>query len=382
MAGDEKNGKLDDVLAGARARIDEIDAGLLELLARRKQTVDEIAMLKKEHGLPVYHPAREEDLISKRRAEAGARSLDPMMVEGIFRTIMRGSRITQGESMTGHAVLPGAPVVLVGGKGGMGRVLDEWFSRAGYDVRVLDRDDWGRAEALCKGAKLVVLAVPIDVTGQTAARIAPYLSADCILADITSVKTAPLNAMLAAHPGPVVGLHPMFGPGTRSLDKQIVVVVGGRDEQQWSWVMEQLATWGAVIVRSGAEEHDRVMDVVQGLRHFATFAFGQFLHRTDVDLARTLEFSSPIYRLELGMVGRLFAQDPTLYAEIIFSTPERRELLCRYAESLSDNLQMLKEGDMELFLEEFARIAEWFGPFSDQAIRESGFLIEKMTERF
>ncbi len=61
------------------------------------------------------------------------------------------------------------------------------------------------------------------------------------------------------------------------------------------------------------------MGIVQSLRHFATFAFGQFLKRRQISLSRTLEFSSPIYRLELGMVGRLFAQDSSLYSEIIFA---------------------------------------------------------------
>ena len=65
--------------------------------------------------------------------------------------------------------------------------------------------------------------------------------------------------------------------------------------------------------------------MVQALRHFATFIFGRFLYQRRINLNRTLEFSSPIYRLELDMVGRLFAQDPELYSEIIFATPERPE---------------------------------------------------------
>ena len=111
-------------------------------------------------------------------------------------------------------------------------------------------------------------------------------------------------------------------------------------------------------------------------------AFGRFMEQRKVDLAKTLEFSSPIYRLELGMVGRLFAQDPHLYAEIIFSTPQRRQLLKSYAESLIENVELIEKADIDGFLDEFKRVAEWFGPFSDQAIRESTYLIEKMIERF
>jgi chorismate mutase/prephenate dehydrogenase len=229
---------------------------------------------------------------------------------------------------------------------------------------------------------LALLSVPIAVTPDVARRLGPHLPATCVLADITSVKAKPLAAMLEAHPGPVLGLHPMFGPTTTSMDRQIVVATSGRDEVACQWILDQLAAWGAVVVRAGAEEHDEAMAVVQALRHFATFAFGQFLCRANVDLGRTLEFSGPIYRLELGMVGRLFAQAPELYAEIIFATPERRALLKDYVRSLAGNLQLLEEGDKEAFCREFAEVARWFGPFSDQAIRESTYLIEKLVERF
>jgi chorismate mutase/prephenate dehydrogenase len=188
--------------------------------------------------------------------------------------------------------------------------------------------------------------------------------------------------MLAAHPGPVIGLHPMFGPTTGTLDKQVVVATPGREPEACHWLLDQLASWGAVIVTANAAEHDEAMAVVQALRHFATFAFGQFLHRRRIDLARTLEFSSPIYRLELGMVGRLFAQDPALYAEIIFASAERRELLRDYIASVSANLETLATGDEEGFRRGFERIAQWFGPFAGQAIRESNYIIDKLIERF
>jgi chorismate mutase/prephenate dehydrogenase len=166
------------------------------------------------------------------------------------------------------------------------------------------------------------------------------------------------------------------------MDKQIVVVTPGRNTESCRWLRDQLAAWGAVVVEAGAEEHDEIMGIVQALRHFATFAFGQFIKRRQVDLRRTLEFSSPIYRLELGMVGRLFAQDPSLYSEIIFASQDRRDLLKDYLESMNDNLKMIEKGDKEAFEEEFNKIVEWFGPFSEQAIQESSFLIDKLIERF
>jgi chorismate mutase/prephenate dehydrogenase len=136
------------------------------------------------------------------------------------------------------------------------------------------------------------------------------------------------------------------------------------------------------LVETSPEEHDKIMGIVQALRHFATFAFGQFLHSRGVPILRTLELSSPIYRLELAMVGRLFAQDPELYAEIVFASPERLALLKEYIQSLQQNLSLIERGDKAEFTARFRKIAEWFGPFSEQAMRESTFLVDKLVHRF
>ncbi len=82
------------------------------------------------------------------------------------------------------------------------------------------------------------------------------------------------------------------------------------------------------------------------------------------------------------MVGRLFAQDPELYAEIIFATPERQALLKQFVESLQQNLPLIERGDKAEFIAKFRKIAEWFGPFGEQAMRESTFLVEKLVHRF
>lgn len=369
-------------LSALRREIDAVDQQIVDLLARRHEQVEAVVALKKAHNQPVYHPAREEDLISGRRAQAKAAGLCPDYIEEIYRIIIRRSRVTQSGHMAGKAVKPGATVLIVGGTGEMGRYFVDWFSGAGYRVRSMGSRDWDRVAALCEGIDLCIISVTIEKTVEVIRNIAPYLPKDAVLADLTSIKKVPLAAMLAAHPGPVVGLHPLFGPTTSSLDKQIVVATPGRDDDRCRWLIDQFSLWGAVIVRSTGEEHDAIMEYVQALRHFATFAFGQFLAAKKVPIARTLEFSSPIYRLELGMVGRLFAQDAGLYAEIIFATPERRAMLKDYIASVGQNFAMLEAGDKEGFKAQFRKIAEWFGPFGEQAIRESSFLIDKLIERF
>jgi chorismate mutase / prephenate dehydrogenase len=365
-----------------RGRIDGLDRQLVALLAERRRVVDQVVRVKQDHGLPTSHPAREENLIWARRAQAVEAGLDPDYVEDLFRTVLRQSRAGQLSTLGRRGVRPGARVLIVGGRGSMGRFLARWFQQSDYEVRVLDRDDWPQVDALTAGIDLCLLAVPIDVTPAVAAQVGPRLPPGCVLADVTSLKVAPLAAMLRGYAGPVVGLHPLFGPATSTMDRQIVVMSPGRQPEACQWVLDQLVVWGNVLVETEAPEHDEIMGVVQALRHFATFAFGQFLHARRIPISRTLEMSSPIYRLELAMVGRLFAQDPALYAEIVFATPERQTLLKDYLESLHENLALVERGDKDEFVRRFRKVAEWFGPFSEQAMRESTFLVEKLVHRF
>ena len=377
-----ENAPPDNRLDSLRQAIDDIDSQIVSLLSSRQKQVNRIVAVKKEHNLPVYHPAREEDLISAMRKQAADADLDPEFVEEIYRIIMRRSRIEQTGKMAEAAVRPGATVLIVGGRGEMGRYFASCFSNAGYTVRILDRDDWDRAAALCAGIDLAVISVPIDITVRTIENIGPLLPKTAVLTDITSIKKEPVEAMKRAHKVPALGLHPLFGPTTSSLDKQIIVSTPARDEEACRWVTEQLSAWGGIIVRSTPEEHDEIMAIVQSLRHFATFAIGRFMEQKKVPIKRTLAFSSPIYRLEMGMVGRLFAQDPALYAEIIFASDARKKLLKDYIESLGQTMDMVEKGDREAFVAEFRRISAWFGPFGEQAIRESSFIIDKLIERF
>lgn len=376
------NHDVDHELERLRLQLDAIDQKIVSLLAERQAEVERVVQLKKAHNIPVYHPAREEDLISHRRSQGFKAGLNPDYVEEIYRRILRQSRVEQTAQMARKGVRAGASVLLVGGLGSMGQYFHQWFTAAGYQVRILDTQDWLNVDELCRDIELAMISVPIEVTVSVVRKIAPHLPPKCVLADITSIKKIPLTAMLEAHPGPVIGFHPLFGPTPSTMDKQIIVVTPGRDIAGCQWLIDQFNAWGSITLQVDADEHDKIMSIVQTVRHFATFAFGQFLRRKQINLPRTLEFSSPIYRLELGMVGRLFAQDPSLYAEIIFASPERRALLMEYLESLATNIEMVKTGDKQTFLAEFKKISDWFGPFSEQAMRESSYLIDKLIERF
>lgn len=271
--------------------------------------------------------------------------------------------------------MQGRQIVIVGAQGAMARFFARWFAKRGVLTRGLDRDDWECAPELLATADLVLVAVPISETVRVIERLGPMLPKRVVLADITSVKKAPVQAMLGASQGPVVGLHPMFGPTTESVHQQVLINCGGRQTGALQWLFDAWVREGGVVLQSTPEEHDHMMATIQAVRHFSTFAFGCHLHNEQVDLVRTLAFSSPIYRLELGMVGRLFAQQPELYADIIHSSQEGKSILRRYHEFFGELLDELEQGKKDRFLERFRETTSWFGPLATQFLHESSELL-------
>ncbi|MTH48424.1 bifunctional chorismate mutase/prephenate dehydrogenase [Intestinirhabdus alba] len=366
-------------LSALREQIDEVDKALLDLLARRLELVAEVGEVKSRHGLPIYVPEREASMLASRRAEAESLGVPPDLIEDVLRRVMRESYSSENDKGFKSLCPSLRPVVIVGGGGQMGRLFEKMLTLSGYQVRILEQQDWDRAEDLVADAGMVIVSVPIHLTEQVIARL-PRLPADCILADLASVKNGPLKAMLAAHDGPVLGLHPMFGPDSGSLAKQVVVWCEGRQTEACQWFLDQIQVWGARLHRIEAVEHDRNMTFIQALRHFATFAYGLHLAEENVDLEQLLALSSPIYRLELAMVGRLFAQDPQLYADIIMSSEHNLALIKRYYRRFGDAIALLEQGDKQAFIDSFSRVAHWFGDYASRFQSESRVLLRQAND--
>ncbi|GAA1134863.1 bifunctional chorismate mutase/prephenate dehydrogenase [Ornithinicoccus hortensis] len=364
----------DAPLAALREQIDEVDSQILDALTRRLELVSQVGEVKGRYGLPIYAPDRERAMIARRREEAQGRGLSPDFIEDVLRRCMRES-YTHEKNMGFTQQAPDlGPVVIVGGAGQMGALFGRMLTLSGYQVRTLEKEDWDRADEVLDGAGMVLVSVPIQQTVEVIGRL-PALPPYCLLVDLTSTKVAPLEAMLAAHQGPVLGLHPMFGPGVDSFAKQVVAYVPGRDPDASEWLLDQMRLWGARVHEVEAHDHDHAMGLIQALRHFSTFAYGLHLASEDRPLDELLALSSPIYRLELIMVGRLFAQDPELYADIIMASADNVALIERYHQRFGQALALVEQQDRAGFIRAFREIGEWFGPYADRFLTESTSLL-------
>ncbi|MBK5074524.1 bifunctional chorismate mutase/prephenate dehydrogenase [Budviciaceae bacterium CWB-B4] len=362
-----------------RDQIDEVDKALLKLLAKRLDLVAEVGEVKSQHGLPIYVPERESSMLASRRKEAADLGVPPDLIEDVLRRIMRESYSSENDKGFKTLKPEMGPIVIVGGNGKMGQLLSKLFQLSGYQIRVLEQQDWERAETILSGAGMVIVSVPIHITEQIIRRL-PKLPDDCILVDIASIKNQPLQAMLEVHQGPVLGLHPMFGPDVSSLAKQVIAYCDGRGAESYQWLLDQLQVWGAKLHAIDAVEHDKNMAFIQALRHFATFTYGLNLSQENVNLEQLLSLSSPIYRLELAMIGRLFAQDAQLYADIIMSSQDNRALIKRYYHCFGEAIKLIETGDKTEFIESFNQVKSWFGDYATRFLNESRTLLRQAND--
>jgi chorismate mutase/prephenate dehydrogenase len=369
-------------LAVLRALIDAIDRDILSLLARRMGLVAEVAEYKRGHGRKIRDFDREREILDDRQRRAERLGLSPGVIESMWRLVLWASREQQAalRAEVPPDVEP-VTVAIVGGKGGMGRIMARLFSDLGHAVMIADVDTElapGEAAAL---ADVVVVSVPIDVTEQVIAEIGPRVREDALLMDVTSVKEAPLRAMLASTKASVAGTHPMFGPNVHSLQGQRVVLCRGRGERWEGWLRDALGARGLVVTEASAEQHDRAMAIVQVLNHYQTQVLGLTLARFGVPIDETLRFTSPAYLMELYVAGRHFAQSPALYGPIEMKNPRTAEVTRAFRDAAEELAKILEAKDQAGFAEVFDEVRAYYGGFGKEAVEQSSFLIDRLVER-
>ena len=271
-------------------------------------------------------------------------------------------------------------ITIVGGRGQMGRLFSSLWQHYGYSVRSLDNDDWNDAEKLLSGCNLVIICVPIHFTLSIINKLALYIPEKTILADFTSIKTLPIQNMLRIHKGPVLGLHPMFGPTIASPHNQVIINCGGRPD--YDWVIESLAKIGFTITDMTAQAHDQAMSFIQGIEHFSTFVLGTFLKSHNEHPSDLFNLASPIYQAKLALMGRIFDQDANLYADIITADNNRLALIDEYAKYFQHWINILKNKGQDGFITEFNQTKQWMGEFTHKAQLASDEFLTAVTESF
>jgi len=364
-----------------RGALDALDHELLELLVRRMDIVADIAARKRSHRVRIRDLARERRVLDDRCARAEELGLPAESIESVWRQLMLMSRERQA-ALRAEVPLDVEPktIAIVGGEGGMGRSIQTLFSDLGHEVLSADLETELRPAEAAATADVVLISVPIRETRAVIEQIGPLVRKDALLMDVTSIKTDPMAAMLSSTEASVVGTHPMFGPGVNTYQGQRVVLCPGRGDAWLDWARQMFTARGLVISEATPAEHDSMMAIVQVLHHFKTQVLGMALSRTGTPLEETLRFTSPAYLLEAYVTGRHFAQSPDLYGPIEMLNPDSKQVIDTFRKAAAELAEILAAGDQQTFDQVFEDVRAFFGDFTDEALEQSGFLIDRLVE--
>ncbi|MDA1196544.1 MAG: prephenate dehydrogenase/arogenate dehydrogenase family protein [Nanoarchaeota archaeon] len=256
---------------------------------------------------------------------------------------------------------------IIGGTGKVGQWFKLFFEQAGYSVVVAGRSTTLSIEDCAKESDVVLVCVPIAETVDLLKRIAPLVAEDGLLMDVTSLKEAPMKAMLAYGTCAVIGMHPVFGPSVADVKNQTVVLCDGREKGYLSWISKLLTDRGGIVKVMDAISHDKAMAVVQGLQHFSSISICHALSKVGTSMKEMERVSSPIFRFNMDIAGRILNQDPELYADVELLNEHVTPILKAYIADATHLLSLIEAGDREGFVDYFNEAADYLGVFKDEA---------------
>ncbi len=259
-------------------------------------------------------------------------------------------------------VMNDARIAVVGGTGRMGSWIADLLERRGHRVLRTGRGTDPRPEEAARACRVVIVSVPVQRTIEVIRCVAPCVREDGLLMDLTSIKQAPLHAMLELSRAEVVGLHPLFGPKADPADGPLTVALcPGRGKRGLRWIAGVLRSEGYFVDRIEASEHDRIMGVVQGVNHFATLALALCLSRSGVPLEALERWSTPSFRLALDRIRALLSQPDHLFQALLTGTPAARSGMERYRLAVKELESAAACGENARFQDLFLGLEKAFG---------------------
>ena len=243
---------------------------------------------------------------------------------------------------------------LVGSQGSYGRWLRRFFEQR-MGLRVFGRDPAGDTalseRELIESVDVLVFCAPIRETPSVIRHYveqAAGIERSQLWLDITSTKAAPVAAMLTSQ-AEVAGLHPMSAaPKSATLRGRAMVLCEARVDTWRPWLERFLAASEADCVRASADQHDRVMALVQGMVHAAHMAQGAVLRELAPEvggLEGIRPFGSVGYELDVAVIRRMLAGNPAIYQDIQFENPYVAAMLERLAAQLDTLRDLVRRGD-------------------------------------
>lgn len=336
-------------LKQAREEIKELDQEILKLAAKRVQVARHVAEYKHSQAQPTVDFLQEKSVQQEGRRVADEAGLDHGVAEDLLDRLIQASVTIQETSrLEASSVGEGQKAVVVGGAGRMGVWFTRFLQAHGFHVRridpKLDADESEEGRSHLKDADLVLCATPPGRTADLYEQWVHDLPGG-VICDIASIKSPLLEPMgwLREAGASLASIHPMFGPETRSLRNEDVVVCDTGDEEATSLVESLFEHTTATIHHMPLEQHDHAMADLLGLAHATAIAFAASLPRNAYPVGSTTY--TALEKVALAVVE----ENPEVYFEIQADNPHAASATRRLRRALDQIHRVVELRDQEAF---------------------------------
>ena len=246
------------------------------------------------------------------------------------------------------------------GYGRFGAALGELLQEAGIGHRAYDPDGARvpaevRAQSVAevvRGARFVVLAVPVPRIADAVASVQPHLREDHIVTDVCSVKMLPTEVLRArlGDARPWVATHPLFGPTSLALGERPLRVVVCPNDLHPEAVAAVRGLWASMnceVIEQEASAHDRVMAQTHALTFFVAKGILDAGMGDEVDYApQSFQAISRTLDVVRGDAGHLFG---AIQRDNPFTGEMRSRLIAALAQADRKLMESADEEQAEAF---------------------------------
>ena len=276
-------------------------------------------------------------------------------------------------------------LTVIGAGGQMGKWFTKYFASKNFEVTGYDLEnkilgkDIIEASSLVGGilkADYVILCTPTRKTPEIIRLIAKEMQRGTYLIEISSEKSKVVSSLskMPAKINPIC-IHPMFGPGIKTIKGQNIISVPIKDAKKELTVAKSLFE-GANFVTIDAIEHDKKIAVILGLTHLVNLVFAKIISK-DEKMMLTEKMSGSTFRVQKILAESIMTESPELI-ETIIANPEIRRVAEELWKDVGRLLTDIQESKTEEVINYIKEVQERLEKHSD--INESYKKLTKMVK--
>lgn len=199
--------------------------------------------------------------------------------------------------------------------------------------------------------ELVINAVTVKYTISAFKEVMPHLPADCIISDISSVKTG-LKDFYEHCGHRYVSTHPMFGPTFANLNQlshENAIIISEGDYMGRIFFKDLYSRLGLNIYEYSFEEHDKTVAYSLSIPFVSTFIFAAVMKHQDAP--------GTTFKRHMNIAKGVLNEDDFLLQEILFN-PYTSEQVEQIRTELKLLLEIIDNKDAEGMKEYLTKIRD------------------------